>query len=425
MKKKALCLMIGGLVLLPLVAQGTTESSQNEEKTEIRVMLANHPYGDLLKKKIPEFEAATGITVHVEQLQESQLTQQLTTEFATGSSTVDVFMTRPLQEGLLFMKNGWYAPLETYDFSDYPQSTIDIGSSKGMNYIVPLVTEWEVLYYRKDLMKKAGIEVPQTLAELEVAASKLNRDGVAGIASRGKGAAGVTQMSSYLYGFGGRYIENGHAVFNTPEALEAIRYYGRLNGLYGPRGVTSMSWENIMPIFQAGKVAMWTDASVFYGNVIDPTKSVVPQEDVGVAAFPAGPKANNPFIVVSWGMAIAKSSNHMDAAKKFINWATSASYAKEGMLDNITMARNSAWNDPDVLKVMNPGVVASQASAAKNGYPYDRPYMSSVGAARDLIGEVIIESINTHGTSAQLQSLADDKVTAVNKLLMDDGEYTK
>jgi multiple sugar transport system substrate-binding protein len=423
MSKKLLAMMLISALVLPLFAQGQSEGTPKQE--EIRVMLANHPYGDLLKEKIPEFEKATGIKVNVEQLQESQLTQQLTTEFATGSSTVDVFMTRPLQEGLLFMKNGWYSPLEDYDFSDYPQSTIDIGAKDGANYIIPLVTEWEVLYYRKDLMKKAGLSVPKTLEELEMAAKALNKDGVAGIASRGKGAAGVTQMSSYLYNFGGRYLMNGEAVFNTPEALDAIRYYGRINSLYGPTGITSMSWENIMPIFQAGKVAMWTDASVFYGTLINPEKSVVPKEDVGVAAFPAGPKANNPFIVVSWGMAISNSSKNMSAAEKFIEWATSAEFAKEGMLDNITMARNSGWKDPDVLNVMNPGLVESQASAAMNGYPYDRPYMSSVGAARDLIGEVIIESINTAGKSSKLQSLADTKVDAVNKLLQADDEYMK
>jgi len=427
MKKLTSVVLVLALCLsFPLFAQGGQESAPAaaaKAPQEIRVMLANHPYGDLLKKQIPEFEQKTGIKVKVEQLQEAQLTQQLTTEFATGSSTVDVFMTRPLQEGLLFMKNGWYSPLASYDFSDYPQSTVNIGKKDGKNFIVPLVTEWEVLYYRKDLMKAAGIEVPKNFTELEAAAAKLTKDGVAGFASRGKGNAGVTQMSSYVYNFGGRYIENGHAVFASKETLDAIRYYGRLDGTYGPQGITSMSWENIMPVFQAGKVAMWTDASVFYGQIIDPTKTVIAKENVGVAPFPVGPKANNPFIVVSWGMAIASKSKNMDAAQKFIEWATSKELAKQGMLSNITMARNSAWQDKDVLAVMNPGLVESQASAAKNGYPYDRPYMSSVGAARDLIGELIIESINTKGTSTKLESMAAEKLKAVNDLLKNDGEY--
>jgi multiple sugar transport system substrate-binding protein len=49
--------------------------------------------------------------------------------------------------------------------------------------------------------------------------------------------------------------------------------------------------------------------------------------------------------------------------------------------------------------------------------------MSSVGQARDLIGEVIIESINTKGTSSKLPALAAEKARAVDELLKADGEY--
>lgn len=404
----------------PLFAQGTAEAAPNPE---IRVLLANHPYGELLKTKIPEFEAKTGIKVNYESLQESQLTNKLTTEFATKSSTVDVFMTRPLQEGLMFIKNGWYEGLGGYDFADYPTNSVDIGRKNGTAFIVPLVTEWQVLYYRKDLFKQAGLSVPTNFTELEAAAKALTKDGVAGFASRGKGAAAVTQLSSYVYNYGGRYLDGGKAVFNSPEALEAIRFYGRMLGSYGPQGVTSMSWENVMPVFQAGKVAMWTDASVFYGQIVDPTKTQIPAADIGIAQLPRGPKGDSPFIVVSWGMAMSSASKNKDAAKQFLDWATSKELAKQGMLTNITMARDSAWADAEVRKVMNPGLVETQAHAAKNGFPYDRPFMSSVGQARDLIGEVIIESINTKGTSTKLAALASEKVVAVDNLLKTDGEY--
>jgi len=421
--KRVLVLVVMVGLCLPLFAGGQSEGTSSEKPQEIRVLLANHPYGELLKQVIPEFEKETGIKVNVESLQESQLTQKLTTEFATNSSTVDVFMTRPLQEGLLFIKNGWYEPLDTYDFSDYPSNSVDIGRKNGHVYIIPLVTEWQVMYYRKDLFKAAGIEVPTNFTELEAAAKALTTNEVAGIGSRGKGGSAVTQLSSYLYNFGGLYLDNNVAVFDTPEAIEAFRYYGRLLGTYGPQGVTSMSWENLMPVFQAGKLAMWTDASVFYGQVVDPTKTQVPAEDVGIAKLPAGPRGDSPFIVVSWGMSISSKTKNPEAAMKFLDWATSKELAIQGMLSNITMARNSAWQDSEVREKMNPGLIETQAHAAQNGYPYDRPFMSSVGKARDLIGEVIIESIDTKGTSPRLEALAAEKTEAVNELLKADGEY--
>ncbi len=404
------------------LAAGATAQAQTKE---IRVLLANHPYGELLKAAIPEFESATGIKVNAESLQESQLTTKLTTEFATNSSSVDVFMTRPLQEGKMFYKNGWYEPLASYDFSDYPKNVMSVASFGSRTYIVPLVTEWQVLYYRKDLFAGAGLRVPTTFDELEAAAKRLNSDSVAGFASRGKGAAAVTQLSSYIYNYGGLYLDKGTAVFDSKPAVDAIRFYGRMDGSYGPKGVTSMSWENIMPLFQAGKIAMWTDASVFYGQIIDPAKTQLGADKVGIANFPAGPKTNAPFIVMSWGMSVAKQSKKKDLALKFLNWATSRELAAKGMLANITMARSSVWEDKAVLAKVNPGLVETRAFAAKNGYPLDRPYMSAVGEARDLIGELVIESINTKGAAPNLDKMAKERVEKVNELLQDTGEYGK
>ncbi len=415
-------LQLTALAVLSSLCLSTNATAQTKE---IRVLLANHPYGDLLKSAIPEFESASGIKVNAESLQEGQLTTKLTTEFATRSSSVDVFMTRPLQEGKMFYKNGWYEPLSSFDFSDYPKNVMSVASFGPKSYLVPLVTEWQVLYYRKDVFKDAGIKVPANFAELEAAAKKINSDSLAGFASRGKGAAAVTQLSSYVYNYGGLYLDNGVAVFDSKPAVEATRFYGKMLGNYGPKGVTSMSWENIMPLFQAGKVAMWTDASVFYGQIVDPAKTQVAAENVGIANFPAGPKMNSPFIVTSWGIAISKQSKNKELALKFLEWATSKELAAKGMLTNITMARSSVWEDKAILAKVNPGLVETRAYAAKNGNPLDRPYMSAVGEARDLIGELVIESINTKGESANLEKMAKEKVAKVNEMLQDTGEYGK
>jgi len=267
--KRFFVLFLVLIVSVSLFARGGSDSGAKE----IRVLLANHPYGDLLKAEIPDFERQTGIKVIWEQLNETQLNQKLTTEFATGASTVDVFMTRPLQETLLFLKNNWIAPLDGYNFSDYPTNSVDIGRRDGKAHVVPLIVEWQVLYYRKDLLQAAGLSVPTNFEELENAARILNRDGVAGFASRGAASPAVTQLSSYIYNYGGRFIENGVAVFDSPAAVEATRYYGRLLGTYGPQGIASMSWDQLMPVFQAGRLALWTDASVFYGQIIDPART--------------------------------------------------------------------------------------------------------------------------------------------------------
>ncbi|MCL2442602.1 MAG: sugar ABC transporter substrate-binding protein [Treponema sp.] len=393
---------------------------------EIRVLLAEHPYGNLLIPLIPEFERETGIRVIMEQLNESDLNHKLTTEFANGTSTVDVFMTRPLQETLFFLKNDWLAPLDGYDFYDYPSNTMEIGLKDEIPYVVPLIVEWQVLYYRKDLFQAAGLDIPVNFDELEHAARILNRDGVAGFAARGAGSPAVTQISSFIYNFGGRFLNNGTSVFHEPASMNAIRLYGRLLGVCGPQGVGTMSWSQLLSLFQAGRLAMWTDASVFYGQLIDPLDNqipVIPAENIGVAKMPRGPIADEPYITTAWGMSISSRTQDMDSAMKFLSWASSREMAKRGMLANITMARTSMWNDPSITSQVNPGLVETMIHASQNGYPYDRPFMTSVVKARELIGEVISESINTRGTSPRLQSLATRKAAEVDELLKDDGEY--
>jgi multiple sugar transport system substrate-binding protein len=413
--------VVAALVFLFSLCLSTSALAQNNE---IRVLLGNHPYGDLIKASIPDFEKATGIRVKVEQLQESQLSTKLATEFATRSSTVDVFMTRPLQEVKMFYKNGWMEPL-SMDFSDYPKNVMSVVTFGGKVYVVPLVMDWEVIYYRKDLFQKAGLKVPTNFTELEAAARKLNSDSVAGIASRGKGAAAVTQLSSYVYNYGGNYLDKGTAVFDSKSAVDAIRFYGKLMSNYGPKGVTAMSWESILPLFQAGKIAMWTDTAVFYGQVVDPAKTQVAFGNVGIANFPAGPKMNTPYFATAWGMAIGSQSKHRDLAMKFLQWATSKEMASKGVLAGITMARSSVWQDKAVAAKISRELIETRAFAAKYGNPLDRPFMSAVGEVRDLIGELVIESINTKGESPNLEKMAKEKAARANEILKETGEFGK
>ena len=51
---------------LVLVLAALASALRGAQAKEIRVLLANHPYGDLLKAAIPEFEQASGIKVNLE-----------------------------------------------------------------------------------------------------------------------------------------------------------------------------------------------------------------------------------------------------------------------------------------------------------------------------------------------------------------------
>ena len=394
----------------------------------IRVLFANHPWAEAIKPLIPEFEKETGITVKLESYSEKNLSDKLTVELATGSSTIDVFMTRPLQEAKLFAKNKWSTDLKTFindpnktpadwDWADFKKSAVNAVTVDGVVMASPIVGEWTTLFYRKDLFEKAGLKPPTTLEEMEAAAKKLNdpANGVAGFVARGNRGAAVTQFSAFLYSFGGDFIKDGKATFDTPEAAEAFKFYGRMLKNYGPPGVTNMSWEQAIVVFSSGKAAMWADASVFVSQVTDKTKSQV-ADQVGYVVFPAGPKGSKPYDVVAWALSIPSQSKNKDAAWEFLKWANSKAMTKKMLAAGVTVTRNSAWADKEAGAKFPPGFAEVAQKTGVVAVSYDRPVMTAVGEARDAIGTVIVKSIETGGAE-DLTPLIKEQAKIVTDLL--------
>ena len=147
----------------------------------VRVTLANHVWTENIKKALPEFEKETGLKVELTQLGEDQLSDQYNVKLNAGTSELDVMMYRPLQEGKQFAKNGYLADLtdkvksnQEWDWSDFQPGPVQATTYEEKVVGVPLITEQEVLYYRKDLLEKAGYtNPPKTLDELKEMAAKI------------------------------------------------------------------------------------------------------------------------------------------------------------------------------------------------------------------------------------------------------------
>lgn len=432
LKKRVTYSLVVVCTMLTLFTVFSPVSLGAPKTSTLRVVLANHPWTDTIKTLIPEFEKAYKVKVNVESYEENQLTPKLTIEFTSGASSVDVFMTRPLQEGRLFFKNKWYNQLNSYinkkdpawNWNDYPSSAVQAVTINKKIYAVPLVTEWQVVFYRKDLFEKAKIAPPTTLEELEAAAKALHNpeEEMYGIVSRGQRAAAVTQFSSYLYAFGGDFIKNGRCVLDTPNAIRAFKYYGKLLHNYGPPGVTNMSWPQAQALFASGKAAMWTDASVLIAGLLNDKSKVA--NKIGVAVFPAGPAGSHPFMVIPWALSMSNQSKAKKDAWKFIKWASSGEVCKKAQLAGNTMSRNSVWNDPAVMAKTNPDLIMTAKKTGSIATPYDRPLMTAVVEARDAIGDVIVKAIETGG-NGDIESAAKAATQKVNELLQKSGEYRK
>ena len=219
---------VAAALSMGLTACGGGGSSEAEGNKTVRVTLANHVWTEGIKAAIPEFEKSSGLKVELTQLGEDQLSDQYNVKLNAGSDEIDVMMYRPLQEGKAFAKNGYLADLTSkvsenadWNWKDYQEGPVTASTYEDKVMGVPIITEREVLYYRKDLLKSAGLEVPKTMDELEAAAKKIadSSPGTAGFVARTGKSAAVTQFSSFLYSFGGDFTdESGKSAVGTEEA---------------------------------------------------------------------------------------------------------------------------------------------------------------------------------------------------------------
>lgn len=376
----------------------------------IRIVAANHPWTEGIKPMLPEFEEKTGIKVRVDSYFEDQLTQKTSVEFAANSKSIDVVMFRPLQDGKQFEKNGYFASLNDYvgqdasSVDDFMPSALGAVKNGDKLYGFPLVTETQVLYYRKDILESAGLQPPKTLDEMKEQAAKLNDPGkgVYGFVSRGKRSPAVTQFSSFLFSFGGDFMKDGKATLNTPEAVQAIEYYGGMLKDYGPPGTLNMSWPEAFGVFTQGKAVFLTDASSLYTNATDPSKSSV-ADKVGFAPFPAGPAGSKPYNVTSWAIGIGANSEKKDAAWEFVKWATSKEIVSKLQASGISGARLSVWDSAEGTASFPQDLAEAIKANSANAVPYDRPLIINVGKARDVIGDSINAAMQGQDVKAAVE----------------------
>lgn len=417
---KSFVAIVGLGIGLPTLAQDTFNWKRFAGQT-INVALAKQPWSDFIGPKIPEFEKLTGIKVKLEVLPEDQNRQKLAIAFSSGRGNIDVFGSQRHQEGAKYFAAKWYEPLKPYlsnpkltapdfEYTDFAPQALNDVTIDGEVIGIPLYSELQVLVYRKDLLKQAGLQVPQTLDELEAAAKKLTdkSKGQYGICLRGKGAATTTIYSGILHSMGGSWVDaKGEPAFTTPEAIKAFDYYGRLAREYGPPGATNYHWLQCQSLVAGGNAAFWTDSNIFFAPLLDPKKSPV-ADKFGFAVLPAGAAGRKPA-GGGWFLSINAKSSNKEAAWYFIQWATSKENALKAQLAAIPTGRISAWASEEFRKTDRaPELTKATLDSLKlAGTPSWGPPFVAVGEIRDVLGSVVVVAIEGGDTKAAAQKATE------------------
>ena len=208
------------------------------------------------------------------------LRERVTTDIATKGGQYDV-MTIGTYEVPIWAKQGWLLPLDNlgadYDVDDLLPAIRGGLTVDGKLYAAPFYGEVSFVMYRKDLMEKAGLTMPDapTWEFIADAASKMTdrANDINGICLRGKAGWGenmafLTAMSN---SFGARWFdENWKPQFDQPEWKKTLQFYVDLMKDAGPVGASSNGFNENLALFQQGKCGMWIDATVAASFVYRP-----------------------------------------------------------------------------------------------------------------------------------------------------------
>ncbi|MBI1171423.1 extracellular solute-binding protein [bacterium] len=333
--------------------------------TEITVATVNN--GDMIRMQglMDDFYAKhPDIHVNWVTLEENVLRQKVTTDIATKGGQFDV-LTIGTYEVPIWGKQGWLVSLDDLP-ADYKKDDLLPAIAGGLTvdghlYASPFYGESSMVMYRKDLMDKAGLKMPDapTWADIKKAADAMTDKAheIYGICLRGKAGWGenmafLTAMSN---SFGAKWFDmKWHPQFDQKPWADTINFYLDLMKADGPPGASNNGFNENLALFQQGHCGMWIDATVAASFVTGKDSTVA--DKVGFALAPDNGLGKRGNWLWAWSLAIPAGSAKVEAAKTFIDWATNPDYlalvaSKEGWANVPPGTRKSLYENPEYAKV--------------------------------------------------------------------------
>jgi sorbitol/mannitol transport system substrate-binding protein len=340
-RRRTLVIALTAAVALIAATLAATASGKGTAKTISVAVVANPQMQDIASLTPSLFTAKTGIKVKYTILDEGKLREVTTRDVGSGGKAFDAVMIGPYEApqfgvaGLLQDLTPSAKADHTYNYGDLIPAVRNALSAKGHLYASPFYGESSFLMYRKDVLSKAGLKIPlhPTWQQVAAIAKKVNTPSMAGICLRGKPGWGDlgASFTTVLNTWGGTWWSskpNGQpdkAQVNQPAFKAALDFYAGLVKAAGEPDAANSSFNECLAAYQAGKVAMWYDATVAAG-LLEAKDS--PVRGKNGYAFAPHYKTPSTGWLWTWALAIPKSSPDPTDAWKYISWATSAQYIK-------------------------------------------------------------------------------------------------
>jgi multiple sugar transport system substrate-binding protein len=363
----AAAMAASGLVPASSAVAGVTPGKPFAGK-EVKVLAVQSTQFAAHAKKVAAFAEATGIKVTYVYVPFVALRERLTAEMVGGSDDFDLVTAMDVWIPPLVDK--YLAPIDKdlaarkIDMKRYPASFVASGVFPTGTYGLPVRCHIQLLWYRKDLFEKAGLQPPKTWDEMVEAAKKVQEQnpGIAGVTIPYGKADGQNLMVWYnfLWGAGGDLFDDKmKPIFNSAAGIKATQDYTDfiLKHKVTPAGAASFNESDSSTYFFQGKAGMVPVWWHVYNRLKLPDAGVK-AEQVGFVPLPSYPGKGSTTYTNNWIYGLNGKSKNRDAAIEFLDWISSAEIEKAILVDP---------NENDVVCVHWDNLRDPQVNARFNG----------------------------------------------------------
>ncbi len=255
-----------------------------------------------------EFKAATGAEIRVDEVPFAELFQKLLTDWATGTNSIDVgvfasgWAVEMVDGDLLEPLDAYIAKDDKIDIDDIAPYFREYNQKIGGNtYLITVDGDFQMLYYRKDVLDELGLKPPRNWAEyMDVAKAAHGKD----LNGDGDGDFGSCifkkrNAQSYfaIMSIAAAYVQTkgtGHGIFFDPESMkpkinneawaEAFRIY-KATGEFGPPDELNHDIGDTRALVQSGRCALVIDWGDIGPLSIDPAGAAI-KDKMGAVIMP-------------------------------------------------------------------------------------------------------------------------------------------
>jgi multiple sugar transport system substrate-binding protein len=265
-----------------------------------------------LQRRAPDFQKLTGAKINVITVPFSDLYQKLLTDFATGTNSYDATVFAP-QWMVDYIEPGYLEDITERVKGDAALKWDDIGaffrdfsaSYNGKVYTIPLDGDFQMVYYRSDLLEKEGMAPPKTWADYIAIAKAFQGKDLDGDGTGDYGSCIAKKRSAQSYwmilSVASAYIQSqgtSQGVFFDTETMAPLvnndAFKAALTAYvettkYAPPDEINLDVGDTRGLFTSGRCALTLDWGDIGTLAIDPTTSKV-ADKVGAVILPGSSK---------------------------------------------------------------------------------------------------------------------------------------